>query len=388
MTNFELSIQQLQEIVALYRDKIAEGLKADRQQIGCLPTYLGLPSGQQSGRALVVDTGGTNMRAALINLKPADGEILSGPVAKRVPDGRDGVPLEADQFFDAQAKLAEDLVGLEGEAPLGYCFSYPVESTPDGDAVLIRWTKGLRINNVVGHRVGHALIDSLHKQNLRITRLSVLNDTVASLLGGVHLYGAPRFGRNYIGLILGTGTNMAAVFTPDQLTKINIEAPMVVNLESGNFSPPHLTRYDDELDAESVNVGAQRFEKAVSGHYLPQIFHKLHPDIDLKGNSASLVALRDSGKGEASKTAGQLLTRSARMVAAGLAAVAGFYPEDKDTAVLGEGGLFWGDKKYAPMVRETLSKLLPGRNIELIAQRENVNLLGAACAAIGTPVKA
>ena len=76
-----------------------------------------------------------------------------------------------------------------------------------------------------------------------------------------------------------------------------------------------------------------------------------------------------------------------RLVAAGLAAVAELYPADKDTAVLGEGGLLWGDAKYAPTVEETLKELLPQRKIELVRQRENVNLLGAAAAALGAVEK-
>ena len=43
---------------------------------------------------------------------------------------------------------------------------------------------------------------------------------------------------------------------------------MAINLESGNFSPPHLTTADDALDRASDNPGAQRFEKAVPGAWL------------------------------------------------------------------------------------------------------------------------
>lgn len=382
MTRFDLSHQQLQDIVAAYRKRIVAGLQADGRQIAALPTYLGLPDGRQEGRALVVDTGGTNMRAALVELTPGDGAILSGPVTDRVPDGRDGQALQAAQFFSAQARLSERLEEVEQDLPLGYCFSYPAESTPDGDAVLLRWTKGLRIDGVVGTAVGSALSRSLKDTGLRVDGVKVLNDTVASLLGGTHLYAKPDYGRNYIGLILGTGTNMAGVFGPDQLTKVSVDAPMVVNLESGNFDCPHLSEFDDQLDAASQNPGAQRFEKAVSGHYLPQLFDLAHPGLNLGSDSSKLVKLRDSDQGEASKLAESLLRRSARLAAAGLAAVAGLYPAEHRTAVLGEGGLLWGDSKFAPTLQECLKELLPDRAVELIHQRENVNLLGAASAAL------
>ena len=93
-------------------------------------------------------------------------------------------------------------------------------------------------------------------------------------------------------------------------------------------------------------------------------------------------SLWDSDQGEASKLAESLLRRSARLAAAGLAAVAGLYPAEHRTAVLGEGGLLWGDSKFAPTLQECLKELLPDRAVELIHQRENVNLLGAASAAL------
>lgn len=382
MNDFELSLEALHEIVNTFRSRILEGLAEEGREIGALPTFMELPSGRQRGRALVIDTGGTNMRAALVEISPGDGEILSGPFSDKVPDGRRGEALSAELFFSAQAKLSGKLDHLEAGLPLGYCFSYPAQSTPDGDAVLLRWTKGLRIEGVIGRRVGEALRESLDSEGFSTSGVKVLNDTVASLLGGAHLYAKPDYGTNYIGLILGTGTNMAGVFTEQHLTKVECPRPMVVNLESGNFDCPYLTPLDDKLDAQSQNPGAQRFEKAVSGHYLPQLFDLAHPGLELGTDSSKLVGLRDTDSGEAGRTAGAILRRSARLAAAGLAAVASLYPSEHRTAVLGEGGLLWGDSLFAPTVEQTLKELLPSHRVELVHQRENVNLLGAATAAL------
>lgn len=383
-TRFELSLDQLHDIASALKVKVAEGLRADGSEIACLPTHLGLPSGQEQGEALVVDTGGTNTRAARVILCSSGGTIVAGPCAQKVPDGREK-PLSRDSFFNAQASMAASLGPIQDRLPLGYCFSYPAQATPDGDAILLRWTKGLKVEDTVDERVGIYLKDALIHHGINVGKIRVLNDTVASLLGGAHLLHQPRFGQNYIGLILGTGTNMAGVFAPQQLTKVKgLTTSMVVNLESGNFHPPFLTEFDDVLDAQSDNPRRQRLEKAIAGHYLPQLLTLVHPGaLNPKEGAGQLVFLRDHGQDPIKTTAGQLLKRSAQIAAACLVGLSQLYPPG-DTAVLGEGGLLWGDPSYANVLRQTMATLLPSRKIELIAQQENVNLLGAACAALSS----
>jgi hexokinase len=382
MKDFELSVDQLKETADSLRERILEGLTQNGQEIKCLPTYLSVPKGEQCGQALVMDTGGTNMRAALVALQPRNGQINSGPVSAKVRGGREGHPVAGSDFFKEQAQLTSGLDLPQKTLPLGYCFSYPAECQPDGDAVLLRWTKGINITGVAGKTVGRPLVDALAELGVSTKGLSVLNDTVASLLGGAHLYADPKYGHNYIGLILGTGTNMAGVFTADQLKKVESDEPMVVNLESGNFCPPHLTKYDEGVDKESIYSGRQRFEKAISGHYLPYIFEQVRPGVfDPSEGTGVLVRMRDNNE-EHAAVAAALLRRSARLAAAGLAAVASFYPADQPTAILGEGTLMWGDPQYASTMEQTLEELMPDRDLQLVRQRDNVNLLGAASAAL------
>ena len=78
MKGFDLTTEQLRQVVAAYKERIVEGLANSDREIAALPTYLGLPDGSEKGKALVVDTGGTNMRAALVELSPSDGALLAG----------------------------------------------------------------------------------------------------------------------------------------------------------------------------------------------------------------------------------------------------------------------------------------------------------------------
>ena len=147
------------------------------------------------------------------------------------------------------------IVGIkrDEEMPIGYCFSYPAESVLSGDAKLLRWTKGVDIKEMVGQLVGKPLLDYLNEHcKIKFTGIKVLNDTIASLFAGLtdNSYDA------YIGLIVGTGTNMATFIPADKIKKLdpsyNIQGLVPVNLESGNFHPPFLTTVDDTVDAISA----------------------------------------------------------------------------------------------------------------------------------------
>ncbi|MBK6685854.1 MAG: hypothetical protein IPG45_15385 [Deltaproteobacteria bacterium] len=366
--------------------EIRRGYAADGQRVRALPAYLPVPDRSRSGRAVVVDIGGTNVRAALLAL---DGRgqalIVAGPVSRRLMV-RERPPETAAAFFDLQAELVAELGDVAG-LPVGYCFSFPSTVEPSRDARLIAWTKGIELPEVVGRLVGHDLGEALARRGLAPGRVTVLNDTVASLIGGaLGFSGAPQ---RVIGLIVGTGTNMAVYADPAEAPKLSgsgWRGPMAINLESGAFHPPHLTELDRTLDRTSVHPGTQLFEKAVAGRYLPELFGLAcpgHPAAKSEKGAGALVALRDHGEeGEPKEVARALLARSADLVAAALAGAIALEPGDDRIGILAEGSTFWRDPLYPPRVQGTLQRLLTvPRPIELL-RREDANLIGAAAAAL------
>ncbi|WP_437660044.1 hypothetical protein [Sorangium sp. So ce1182] len=377
----KLSLTELQDIRRTLAARTVFGLSTPGTEIAALPAYLAPPPEGMTGRAVVVDAGGTNLRAAVVELLPGGvSRIVAGPVPAKFPGGPE---VAGDAFFDVQAELVERLGAVHG-LPVGYCFSYPSETLPSLDARLLRWTKGVQITGVEGTSVGERLGRALAARKLRPGPVRVLNDTVASLLGGAFAHGGSQPAA-FIGLIVGTGTNMATFLPAGRIPKLktgHFVAPMAVNLENGNFNPPHLQPFDAELDASSENPGAQRFEKAVSGAYLPRLFGRLCPDHASLTSAADLVRLREEGTADERRVAGDLLQRSADLVAAGLAAVADVLESPPGLGVLAEGSLFWGDPRYAPRVNETLRALLGSRVEPRIARLEHVNLIGSACAAL------
>ena len=307
-----------------------------------------------------------------------------------------------DEFFAAQAALVAG-VARERDIDVGYCFSYPATITPDREAVLIEWTKGIRIGGVEGQKVGALLRDALRAKGKNARAIPVLNDTVASLLAGAAL--APEFERP-IGVIVGTGTNMAGFFPVREIAKLGAAAAgwrsdetMAVNLESGDFTPRDiLTSWDDALDASlpSEQRNRQRFEKTLSGAYLPRLLREVagrdasnkagfDPD-DPKVDAGTVVALR--GHGALGEAASALIDRSADLIAAGLAATIAAYGNPARTGILVEGTLFHKTPGYPERVAMRLKELAPRTEAAFIPNEDGgvpANMLGAARRCVDPP---
>jgi hexokinase len=418
LTSFALSDTQLEQVQEALAVELRLGLKAQEQKVAVLPTYFSVPTAQRSGQCLAIDCGGTNIRAALVECTDnGEFKILAGPVEAKVPPSHSQTP--SNVFFDKHVELVHQLGDISC-VPVGYCFSYPSKNTVDGDAELLHWTKGLQFKDMVGTMVGTHLKNALNEAGVPVNSIRVLNDTVAALFSRPVLRQS-----TCIGLIVGTGFNIATFARGEQIKKC-ADWPstemMALNLESGNFCPPGLTSFDHALDAASNNQGAQRYEKAVSGLYLPELFARTCPGAVTCNNGGDLVALRDRDpSSHEGQWAGAILKRSADLVASGLAAVVDvFGPLDRTSRcrevqdvrerpldrtsrcrevqdvrerptgaqskwpveILAEGGLFWGDPKYALQVKIQLERRLGSGYSLSFRHTENANIIGAARAAL------
>ena len=265
---FKLDNEQLKAIARSFKEKVEKGLNTENAEIQCIPTFITPKADNINGKSLVLDLGGTNYRVALVDFSKSVPDIHPNNGWKKDMSIMKSLGYTQEELFK---ELADMITGIkrEEEMPIGYCFSYPTESVPGGDAKLLRWTKGVDIKEMIGKYIGNPLLNYLNEKNkIKFTDIKVLNDTVASLFAGLtdNSYDA------YIGLIVGTGTNMATFIPADKIKKLNpadnIQGMIPVNLESGNFHPPFLTGVDNTVDVISGNPRKQRFEKAVSGMYL------------------------------------------------------------------------------------------------------------------------
>ena len=396
---FQLDNEQLKEIARSFKAKVEEGLNTENAEIQCIPTFITPKASGINGKSLVLDLGGTNYRVAIVDFSKMPPTIHPNNGWKKDMSIMKTPGYTREELFK---EMADMITGIkrEKEMPIGYCFSYPTESVPGGDAKLLRWTKGVDIKEMIGEVVGKPLLDYLNERNkIKFTNIKVLNDTVASLFAGLtdSSYDA------YIGLIVGTGTNMATFIPSDKITKLDpechVQGLIPVNLESGNFYPPFLTAVDDTVDATSDSLGKQRFEKAVSGMYLGDILKAAFPleEFEEKFDARKLTAMMnypDIHKDIYVQVAHWIYNRSAQLVAAslaGLIALLKSYNRDiHRVCLIAEGSLFWSesrkDKNYNILVMEKLQELL--RELELedvevhINSMDNANLIGTGIAAL------
>lgn len=252
---------------------------------------------------------------------------------------------------------------------------------------------------MIGKPVGESLMKYLnnHKKiQTTFTDIKVINDTVACLFSGItELAPNNKPYDSYIGLIVGTGTNMSSLMTLEKIGKLNNKEKGVipVNLESGNFNPPHLTIVDDLVDAISNNRGYQRFEKTVSGGYLGQLFkvafmnEKIKSDFD-GGDLSYIINNPELNKAEHVAMSNWIYSRSAKMVAASLLGLTQVLINQdqsiKNIYLAVDGTVFWSND-YRDQVEQTLHYLLPEDVSIKISDKElmqDPNLIGSAIAAL------
>ncbi|MDR1718693.1 MAG: hexokinase [Dysgonamonadaceae bacterium] len=394
---FDLTTAELKKIADSLQGKIEEGLKKDGMEISDIPTHIHPKKDIQDGKVLVLDWGGTNFRAAVVAFKDGKATILES--LKRPLSAKETVGFEQDTLHEKMAEWISELKTLDSQVTqIGYCFSYPAASRINGDAILLRWTKGIEIPDMLEKPVGESLLRYLNSHRSIHTEfkdIKVINDTVACLFAGLSETGYD----SYMGLIVGTGTNMASLMRLDKIEKLNNKEQSLipVNLESGNFFPPYLTVIDGLVDAMSNNKGSQRFEKAISGGYLGELFktvfqhEKVKYDFD-GGDLANMINNPEQFPEDQVKVARWIYDRSAKLVAASLAGLAQVLtaqdPSIKNIGLAADGSVFWGkDRDKQPYYKELVSKelqlLLPaGVSITIFDEMSEPNLIGSAIAAL------
>ena len=275
LAEFTIGGERLHEIAASFRQDLQLGLRdVSLSSMRMLKSYVGLPSGKETGEYLALDFGGTNVRVFRIRLDGGGKYEIIKRVGRPliVPGEYDYICKDAtaDQMFDFIAELIDEAVDGDHETKfyLGHTFSFPSTQSNLYNARLIIWTKEFATQGVEGEIANDLLVEALKRRGAdNIVPVAVLNDTVAVLLSAA--YKTPDI---FIGSIYATGHNTCylepSIHDPNGVGL----GGMILNLECGNFMKLMPNRFDKEYDEGSEKPGEQRFEKMVSGRYMGELF--------------------------------------------------------------------------------------------------------------------
>eukprot|EP01061_Rhynchopus_euleeides_P041823 TRINITY_DN73111_c0_g1_i1.p1 TRINITY_DN73111_c0_g1~~TRINITY_DN73111_c0_g1_i1.p1 ORF type:complete len:497 (+),score=210.28 TRINITY_DN73111_c0_g1_i1:61-1491(+) len=404
-----LSVHKLNQIVVHFIGDMVNGLNSENSDFKMLPSFVYRGATQVTGKYLGLDLGGTNFRVIACTVR--DGRVVEEEHKKfKIPQQLMSQEQTATELFDFIANCVRDFVEtaptLQGTAhedlPLGFTFSFPVDQKSIDSGTLVTWTKGFSTSRTEGKDVVELLRSAFTRAGLKIRVNALVNDTVGTLAAGY-------FGDNAasVGVILGTGSNACYWESVPQIRKLPSPAgwkggaeKMCINIEWGNFDSTKrevlpLTEFDDEIDKHSPNKGAQRFEKMISGMYLGEIArllmlklvrHGVLPTIpsivaplsldssDLSGvigdTTESFQITRDIMKRlykydistQQAETLQMLFAsvaeRSARLSAAGIAAILLKTGEISGTKICVDGAVFEKVPYYQDVLRKTLDDIL------------------------------
>ncbi len=246
------------------------GLAGEKSSLKMIPSFISPRAlTEKAIEVTAIDAGGTNLRVAHARVSSKGTEIIK--MSKHPLPGTHG-EVTKKQFFGTIVEHLAELGKIQNN--LGFCFSYPSTINPERDGQLIHWVKEVKAKEVEGLWMGASLTEELLERKLikQPPKVSVLNDTVATLLAG---YGPDQ--NSAIGFILGTGYNQCYIDFNKNIGKawpgkIASEA-QVINLESGNFDQTPSGVFEKTIDSKTANPGLYDFEKKVSGAYLGSLAH-------------------------------------------------------------------------------------------------------------------
>jgi hexokinase len=271
---FSLSLKDIKNIIRDFHSEMENGLTGKKSSLKMIPTYVSRPTGNEKGKFIALDLGGTNFRILKLDLE-GNGKIGSSDIMKFALSKRH-ITGSAEIFFGFIADCVKKFLDKyrfdpEEKVPLGFTFSFPVRQKSASSGELVCWTKGFKVRGVIGNDVVELLEKALAEKGVGNINISALaNDTVGTLVA-----------KSYedkncdVGVIIGTGTNACYPELIEKIVKLpghgSRAGEMIINIEWGNFNKLKLTPFDRALDKDSDNRGEQILEKMVSGMYLGRI---------------------------------------------------------------------------------------------------------------------
>lgn len=256
---------ELRNLSQRFTTEIETVLQGGQSSLSMVKSYLGLPTGNETGTYLALDFGGTNVRVSRIRLLGKHCFIVGKKVSRPLKeDGKYNYmsrTTTVDELFDFIASLVGEAAGGNKAYRLGHTFSFGVVQGSVQDAALIQWSKEINVQGGEGMLVNTLLKQALVRQGLeKIEPVALLNDTTALLLASGYQHGCSQ-----IGIICGTGFNICYYEPAMQ---------MILCLEAGGYDGAARNRWDMAVDEASQRPGYHLLEKMIGGAYLCELYRQ------------------------------------------------------------------------------------------------------------------
>ncbi|NXV31030.1 HXK3 protein, partial [Rissa tridactyla] len=275
-----IPLEMLQVVKGRMMQAMSNGLSRQthaQANVQMLPTYIcSTPNGTEEGNVLVVELCQSHVRILLMTLL-GDGNQSPHVTDKIFDIPGDSMQGPGEALFDFIAQCVRQfLAGVtstEEHLPLGFVFPFSCKQTQLNKAELLSWSKGFSCSDVEGKDVVQLLQSAINKQELfHVEVVALMNDTVGTMMTC-----STRERPCEVALVVDKGTNscfMAEAQYVEMVEETN--GRMCVNTEWGCFGDDDalndiLTPYDQRVDQESSNPGKRRFEKLVGSLYLGDI---------------------------------------------------------------------------------------------------------------------
>jgi len=402
-------LTDIKAMTEVFISEMERGLRGEVTSIPMIPTYISaLGTPLDNVPVIAVDAGGTNLRVALvtfINGKPIVSRLDKFPMPGSLYE------ISAEEFF---TELAEKILPLTVVSDrIGFCFSYPAEIFPDRDGKIICLTKEVSVTNSEGQVIGQELKRKLRELGVsKSLNFTLLNDTVASLMGGVAEFTLSGFD-GLCGLILGTGYNTCCLEKGENISKLGKVADMIINCESGNFTKAVRGRVDEMIDISAEHPSVNTLERMLSGAYIGKIVTNtahfaarkgllsdefaevmppfISPELDdfLRGadNRVSRMCVGTDAE-VLREIIDKTFERAARLVCANIAALCLHYDggksAEKPFGVVAEGSTFYKSLLFREKLVRYVKSDIEGKLSRFVVfkQTENATLTGSALSAL------
>ncbi len=263
LRTFILSKSQIANLAECFRKSMLQRLNGSENSLKMLPSFLDKPTGDERGRYIAVDFGGSKIRLLIVHLKGHREYEITKEHTFLLKDPHNEYDFTTEsttgsELFAFIVSQIADFIDDNSIYPLGHTFSFPTLQRSPNDAILIKWTKEIKTSGVEGLNVTDIFKAALLERNYhQVIPKVIINDTTGTLLTSA--YNDPN---TALGSICGTGHNTCYYESNSR----------IINIESGNFNDLPYTEYDNILDINSNMPGEQRLEKMVGGSYIGELF--------------------------------------------------------------------------------------------------------------------